>query len=480
MRDQLALTQARQVIGGQFIEGHGPAVVVRDPSTGETLVECGGASPAQVDEALAMAKEGFAKWREVAAADRAVIFRKACDILAFNTNRLALQLTLEQGKTLVESIAEWRNAIEILEWYAGEGIRAYGRIVPARNAHTHQLVERDPVGPVAAFAPWNFPALTPMRKIAGSLAAGCSCVLKAPEETPLSSIAIAEALYEAGLPRGVLSVVFGDAPAIAERLLKAPDIRMMTFTGSTPVGTQLATIASRRVLPMTLELGGHAPVLVFPDADLDRVFATAIAAKFRNAGQICIAPTRFIVHRSLFDQFTCRLREFASSLKMGPGADAGTQMGPVATKRRLSALDDLIAKANTEGAEISRGASTPGTGYFWSPAVITGLKADSCLFQIEPFGPIAPCIEFDSEHEAIHLANNVPFGLAAYLFTRSLSVAHRVAKSLEAGMVGVNTTRVSLPELPFGGVKASGYGSEGGTEGLEDFLITRSVSLDFS
>ncbi|HEM7852760.1 TPA: NAD-dependent succinate-semialdehyde dehydrogenase [Burkholderia multivorans] len=479
MSDQFELTPAQLNIGGRLATGKGGAFAVHDPATAATLVETAGASAEQVDEALLAAESGFAVWRNVPAVERAAILRKTGSALAADIDRLAVQLTREQGKPLSEARGEWQAAIDILDWYANEGLRAYGRIVPSRGKHIQQLIERDPVGPVAAFAPWNFPALTPMRKIAGSLAAGCSCILKAPEEAPLSSLAIAQALDNAGLPHGVLSILFGDAPAIAKRLVGSHVIRMVTFTGSTPVGTEIAALASRRALPLTLELGGHAPVVVFRDADLDRVFATAVPGKFRNAGQICIAPTRFIVHQSVSDQFTARLREYASRLRIGPGLRPDTQLGPVATARRQIALDGLLDKVRSEGGEIHRSGTVPEEGFFWAPAVVTGLRKNSALLKTEPFGPVAPCISFEDDDEAIAMANDVPFGLSAYIFTRTLSLAHHTARSVEAGMVGINTTKVSLPELPFGGVKQSGYGSEGGSEGLQDFLVTRSVSIDF-
>ncbi|WP_052001411.1 MULTISPECIES: NAD-dependent succinate-semialdehyde dehydrogenase [Burkholderia] len=479
MSDVPTSFDTRLSIAGRRVDGRGERFHVFDPATGAVLADAAGAHPDQVDEALQAAHAGFRVWRDMAAVERASILTDAGRMLGANLEQLARQLTLEQGKPLAEARAEWQAALETLDWYANEGLRAYGRIVPSRGRHVQQLVERDAVGPVAAFAPWNFPALTPMRKIAGSLAAGCSCILKAPEEAPMSSLAIAHALARAGLPDGVLSVVFGDAPAIAERLLGASVIRMASFTGSTPVGSTLAVAAGRRALPLTLELGGHAPVLVFPGANLDRVFATAVPGKFRNAGQICVAPTRFIVHRSLYESFASRLREFASDLQVGSGLDERTRMGPLATRRRLAAMDDLVKAAREEGAEIFRAADVSRPGFYWAPTVVTGLKRGSTLLRTEPFGPIAPCISFDEEEEALALANDVPYGLAAYLFTESLSLAKRATRALEAGMVGVNTTRISLAELPFGGVKESGYGAEGGMEGLQDFMVTRSVSIDF-
>lgn len=478
-QESVELTAANVMIGGACVRGAGPEIRIVDPSTGRTLVNAIGADHAQVEAALAAAHSAFRGWSRTSAHERARVLLGAAERLRADRERLAAQLTREQGKPIAEAAAEWNAALETLEWYAHEGMRAYGRVVPARRAALRQLVERVPVGPVAAFAPWNFPALTPMRKIAGSLAAGCTCVLKAPEETPLSALAIAHAFVEAGLPEGVLSVIFGDAPAIAGQLIDSPVIRKVSFTGSTAIGEQLAARAAKRAVRCTLELGGHAPVIVFADADLERVIAQAGAAKFRNAGQICIAPTRFIVDASIHDEFVERLTDYAISLRVGAGLDPATQLGPVATERRQNALDAMLASACADGAEAARGA-VPAQGFFWPATVVSGLRRESPLLHEEPFGPIAPCIAFDSFDEAIDIANSTRFGLAAYLYSRSLTTTHRAAELIDAGMVGVNTTRVSLPELPFGGVKESGYGSEGGIEGLDAYLITKSISVDYS
>ncbi|RJF99879.1 NAD-dependent succinate-semialdehyde dehydrogenase [Noviherbaspirillum saxi] len=468
----------RQLIGGNWVQGNGVARNLLNPADGRPLREYGGASARQIEQALDAAQAAFPLWRATPAVERSRMLRKAAVLLQARRDELAPVLTLEQGKPLSEARTEWANAIEVLEWYADEGLRAYGRVIPARQANTRQLVVREPIGPVAAFAPWNFPALTPMRKIAGALAAGCSCIIKPAEETPLSTLAIAQALIDAGLPAGVLNVVFGDAPAIAQQLIESPIIRKMSFTGSTAVGKLLAAQAAALAKPATLELGGHAPVLIFADADLDRAVALAGSAKFRNSGQICVAPTRFIVHASVYDAFVERLTRFASSLRIGPGLDSATELGPLANARRIAHAEALTADARAKGARIACGGERLNRdGYYWPATVLSDVPPDTNILQEESFSPLAPCVRFNSFDEAMQIANGVPYGLATYAFTQSLGTAHRVADALEAGMVGINTCRLSLAELPFGGVKDSGYGTEGGTEGLAAYLTTKSISL---
>ncbi|MGH8806695.1 MAG: NAD-dependent succinate-semialdehyde dehydrogenase [Noviherbaspirillum sp.] len=467
-----------QLIGGVWVKGEGPARTLLNPADGCRLCEYGGASARQVEQALAAAKAAFLQWRATSALDRSRVLRRAAALLHAQRDDLAPVLTLEQGKPLADARIEWTNAIEVLEWYAEEGLRAYGRVIPARQAGTRQLVVREPIGPVAAFAPWNFPALTPMRKIAGALAAGCSCIIKPAEETPSPTLAIARALIDAGLPAGVLNVVFGDAPAIAGQLIESPVIRKISFTGSTAVGKLLAAQAASLAKPATLELGGHAPVLIFPDADLDSAVALAGSAKFRNGGQICVAPTRFIVHASVHDVFVERLAAFASSLRIGPGLDPATALGPLANARRLAHAAALTEDARTKGARLVCGGNRLARdGYYWPATVLSDVPPTAQILHEEPFSPLAPCVRFDSTDEAIQLANDVPYGLAAYAFTQSLGIAHRVSDALEAGMVGINTCKVSLAELPFGGVKDSGYGTEGGIEGLAAYFTTKSISL---
>ncbi|CAG9269955.1 NAD-dependent succinate-semialdehyde dehydrogenase [Paraburkholderia unamae] len=469
--------QPHMFIGGAWTAGEGHPLVLRDPATAQPFAEYRGASSAQVAQALDRADAAFPRWAATPARERRALLRDAAARLVERMTPLAAQLTREQGKPLAEAVGEWQAAVDTLIWYADEAVRAYGRLVPARQDGVQQGVQHEPIGPVAAFAPWNFPALTPMRKIGAALAAGCTCIIKPAEETPLSTLAIAQALREAGLPDGVLNVVYGDAPAIAAALIESPLIRKISFTGSTPVGKALAARAGAHAKPLTLELGGHAPVVVFDDADLDLVVRQAGAGKFRNAGQICVAPTRFIVHEAVHDAFVAKLGAYAQALQTGAGAHAGTQMGPLANARRVAHMAALVEDARAGGAVVTTGRTHDGPGFFWPATVLHNLAPDARILHDEPFGPLAPCVRFGHFDEAMRIANGVPFGLAAYCFTRSLDTAHRAGNTLHAGMVGVNTTRVSLPELPFGGVGESGYGREGGVEGLEPYRVTKSVSL---
>ena len=465
------------LVGGAWTAGDGAPFVLRDPATAEVVDDYRGASVEQVAMALESAAHAFPRWAATSAHERRALLLDAAARLRARMVPLAAQLTREQGKPLAEAQGEWQAAIDTLVWYADEAVRVYGRIVPARRRDVQQCVEREPIGPVAAFAPWNFPALTPMRKIAAALAAGCTCVLKPAEETPLSTLAIAAALQEAGLPAGTLGIVYGDAAAIAAALVESPVIRKVSFTGSTPVGKALAARAGAHAKPLTLELGGHAPVVVFDDADLDLVVRDAGAGKFRNAGQICVAPTRFIVHEAVHDAFVAKLAAFAHGLRSGPGMQPGVQLGPLANARRVAHMTELVDDARAGGARVLAARTYDGPGYFWPATVLDGVAPDARILREEPFGPLAPCVRFATFDDAMRLANDVPFGLAAYGFTRSLDTAQRAAGALRAGMVGMNTARVSLPELPFGGVGDSGYGREGGVEGLEPYLVTKSVSM---
>jgi succinate-semialdehyde dehydrogenase/glutarate-semialdehyde dehydrogenase len=358
-----------------------------------------------------------------------------------------------------------------------EGRRLYGRIVPARARDSAQHVLREPVGPVAAFTPWNFPATTPARKISGALAAGCTCVIKPAEETPLTCLAIAAALADAGLPDGVLNVVFGDAAAISHALLESPAIRKISFTGSTRVGRMLAEHAGRTLKKATLELGGHAPVVVFDDADMDRAVAQVVALKYRNAGQICISPTRFVVQEKAFGEFAERVQAYAGGLRVGPGLEEKTQMGPLANRRRAQAIGELVEDALGAGSRATSGAKPGGSGWFHAPTVLSDVPVRARIMNEEPFGPVAVVNRFARFEDAIAEANRLPFGLSAFVFTRDLATAQRAAAAIESGMVSINTGKVAWPETPFGGVKDSGSGSEGGSEGLEGYTVTKSVSL---
>lgn len=465
------------IIGGSTVRGGAASSPVLDPGTGEVIGRVPHATPADLDQALTAAAVGFRAWRGIPAWERARILRRAADLVRERLEAMAAVLTLEQSKTLAEARIEVAAAADILEWSGEEARRTYGRIVPGRVVGVRQMVLKEPVGPVAAFAPWNFPAVTPARKLGGALGAGCSIILKPAEETPATALALVGALLEAGVPGEAVSVVFGDPSMISAHLIASPVIRKVSFTGSTPVGKHLARLAADGMKRATMELGGHAPVLVFDDADVDAAADASAAAKFRNAGQVCVSPTRFYVQDGAYDRFVDRFAQAARGLQVGHGLYAASRMGPVANARRLDAMQGFVADAAAHGAEILAGGARIGnSGFFWQPTVLAGVPDDARIMLEEPFGPVAPVARFRTFEEAIARANALPFGLAAYAFTRDTRRATAVSDALEAGMVGVNHFGVSTPETPFGGVKDSGYGSEGGTEHIEAHLVTKLVS----
>jgi succinate-semialdehyde dehydrogenase/glutarate-semialdehyde dehydrogenase len=392
--------------------------------------------------------------------------------------RLAAILTREQGKRLPEALQEVRSSADTFEWMAEEGKRAYGRIVPARTPDTDQLVYLEPVGPVAAFSPWNFPAVLGARKVATALAAGCTVVLKPAEETPGIWVALAALCVEAGLPAGVLNVIYGVPGEVSSRLIADPRIRKISFTGSVLVGRQLAVQAAAVSKRATLELGGHAPVIVTGDIDVERVVELTVAAKFRNAGQLCLCPTRFYVHDDVYDRFVARLGARAAALKVGDGADPDTDMGPLANPRRVDAMRAFCADAvQRSGRIVSGGKVPPGrdVGWFWAPTIIADVPDDARAMTEEPFGPLALVTRYSRLDDAIARANATEYGLAAYAFTRSLREARAIEHEIEAGSISLNTYAISAPEMPFSGVKSSGPGSEMGSEGLLDHLHPKAV-----
>jgi succinate-semialdehyde dehydrogenase / glutarate-semialdehyde dehydrogenase len=465
-------------IGGAWLspEDRASAPVV-DPATGEAIGALPLASPADLDRALEAAAAGFAVWRKVAAFERGKLLRRAADLIRARAEAIAVQLTLEEGKLLAEARQELASAADIFDWFAEEGRRAYGRVIPARAEGARFTVLREPVGPVAAFTPWNFPASGPARKIAAALAAGCSCIIKPAEETPAAALALARALDDAGLPKGVLNVVFGEPAEVSARLIGSEVVRKISFTGSTQVGRLLGRLAADGVKRTTLELGGHAPVIVFEDAELDRAVSLALAAKFRNAGQVCVSPTRFYVHERLHDRFVDGFARGAEAIVAGDGLDPASRMGPVANPRRLAAMEALVDDAVRKGAElVAGGRRAVGGGFVWLPTVLARVPAEARIMNEEPFGPVIVTQPFTDFDAVMAEANRLPFGLAAYAFTQSLRTAGAVSERLESGMVGLNTFAITVPETPFGGVKQSGHGSEGGAEGLEVYLNTKLVS----
>ncbi|QDK34859.1 NAD-dependent succinate-semialdehyde dehydrogenase [Sphingomonas sp. IC081] len=457
----------------------GRTLAVRNPATGQEIGRVAHAGRADLDLALDAAARGFEVWRDYTPARRSVILRKAAALMRERADTIAAVMTQEQGKPRIEARSEAMAAADIIEWFAEEGFRVYGRLVPHRSDITvRQMVIKDPVGPVAAFTPWNFPINQVVRKIGAGLAAGCSMIVKAPEETPASPAALIRAFEEAGLPEGVLNLVYGDPAGISEYLIASPVIRKITFTGSTPVGKLLAGQAGRHMKRVSMELGGHAPVIVCEDADVDLAVRTAGRAKFRNAGQVCISPTRFLVHNSVKDHFAEAMAEVARGIVVGDGLDEGTQMGPLANERRLAAMAEFQQDAVARGARVLAGGARIGeSGNFWQPTVLSDVPLDARLFNDEPFGPVAGIRGFDRLEEAIAEANRLSFGLAGYAFTRSLAHADLLTRRVEVGMLWVNMPAASSAELPFGGIKDSGYGTEGGPEALDNYLNTRAVAV---
>jgi succinate-semialdehyde dehydrogenase/glutarate-semialdehyde dehydrogenase len=465
-------------IGGAWLNGDGrQGEDVINPATGKSLGRLPHASTRDLDQALEAARKGFEVWRATSAYDRAKVLRKAANLVRERAEAIARIMTQEQGKILAESRAEVLVTADIVEWFAEEGRRAYGRIVPGRAKNTRQIVLQEPVGVVAAFTPWNFPTLTPARKIGASLAAGCAIIIKASEETPGSCVELVRCFIDAGLPAGVLNLVFGVPANVSEHLIASDLVRKISFTGSVPVGKHLAGLAAKGMKRATMELGGHSPVVVFGDADPEKTADTIAAFKYRNAGQVCISPTRFYVQEGVYDRFLKRFTEYANAVKLGDGLDAGVTMGPLANARRLDAMEAIVQDSKSRGGKIVTGGKRRGNqGYFFEPTVVTDVPDDSRLMTQEPFGPIAPVVSFKSFDEVVARANSLKFGLAAYAFTASAQTANAIGDALESGMVGVNSVAISTPETPFGGVKDSGYGHEGGIEGLEAYTVRKFVS----
>jgi len=469
----------RLLIDGEWCDAaSGKTQDVINPATGQPIGKVAFAATADLDRALDAAQRGFEAWRRIPANERAATMRRAAGLLRERAADIARILTLEQGKPFVEARGEVLAGADIIEWFADEGRRVYGRIVPSRNLAAQQLVLKEPLGPVAAFTPWNFPINQIVRKLGAALASGCSFLCKAPEETPASPAALLQAFVDAGVPRGTVGLVFGDPAQISNYLIPHPIIRKVTFTGSTPVGKQLAALAGQHMKRATMELGGHAPVIVAADADVALAVKASGGAKFRNAGQVCISPTRFLVHNSIRDAFAQAMVKHAESLKLGDGLAEGTTLGPLANARRLGAMAKVLEDARATGAKVATGGERVGSsGNFFAPTVLTDVSLEADVFNNEPFGPIAAIRGFDSLDEAIAEANRLPFGLAGYAFTQSIKNAHLLSQRMEVGMLWINQPAAPSPEMPFGGIKDSGYGSEGGPEALENYLNTKAVSI---
>jgi succinate-semialdehyde dehydrogenase/glutarate-semialdehyde dehydrogenase len=465
-------------IAGEWLSGGGRSVQpVINPATEAVLGELPHASRADLDRALSEASRAFAGWRALAPVDRGRVLKRAADLLRDRSEETARTATLEEGKTLAEARVEVGMAANILEWYAEEGRRAYGRVLPQRTPGVRMTVIKEPVGPVAAFAPWNFPLGNPARKIGAALAAGCTCIMKPAEETPASALAIARALSDAGLPKGVLSIVFGVPAEVSSYLIASPVIRKISFTGSTAVGKQLLKLSAEGVKRTTMELGGHAPVLVFDDVDVDQVIEQSVVTKYRNAGQICVSPTRFYVHEKIYERFVAGFATRAAALPVGDGSNERSRMGPLCHPRRIAAMETLLPDAVRHGARLRAGGERiSGPGFFWQPTVLSDVPDSARIMNEEPFGPVAVFSPFSRFEEAILQANRLPFGLAAFAFTQSARTVNLLGEQIEAGMIGINSYAISVPESPFGGVKESGQGSEEGIEGLDACLVTKFIT----
>lgn len=466
-----------------YIDGHwregadARKLPVRNPATGEVMGELACAETSDLEEVAQAAHRGFDVWRKISAFDRYKMMRKAAQLLRDRVETVAQLMTLEQGKPLAEARMEVMAGADTIDWFAEEGRRAYGRVIPARQMDVYQLVIKEPVGPVAAFTPWNFPINQIVRKLAAALAAGCSIIVKAPEETPASPAELIRVFIDAGVPAGVVNLVYGDPAHISSYLIAHPAIRKISFTGSTPVGKQLAAMAGQHMKRMTMELGGHAPVIVFNDADISLAAKTMAASKFRNAGQVCVSPTRFLVQEGVFNEFVEQFVLHAEKLKVGNGMETGITMGPLANPRRVTAMQNLVDDAEQQNAKLKTGGKLLGSsGNFWTPTVLTELSLSARAMSEEPFGPMALINPFNTFDDAVQEANRLPFGLAAYAWTRSARTAQQIAASVQTGMITINHLGLGMPETPFGGVKDSGYGSEGGTEALEAYLNPKFVS----
>jgi succinate-semialdehyde dehydrogenase/glutarate-semialdehyde dehydrogenase len=455
----------------------GKTIPVLNPATEENVGTVAHASKADLDEALASAEKGFKIWRMISPYERSKVMRKAADLIRERADMIATLMTMEQGKVLAEAKIETMGAADTIEWFAEEGRRTYGRLIPARAPGVYQMAIKDPVGVVAAFTPWNFPINQVVKKMAAALAAGCSFIVKAPEETPASPAELVRAFVDAGVPAGVINLVYGVPAEISEYLIPHPTVRKISFTGSTKVGKDLAALAGLHMKRVTMELGGHAPVIVFDDADVESAAKAMVAAKYRNAGQVCIAPTRFLVQEGVYDKFVKSFVDGAKAIKVGNGLEAGSTMGALANDRRIAAIESLVQDAVGHGGKIATGGNRVGNkGYFFEPTVVTNVPKTARAMNDEPFAPLAMISPFSKFEDAAEEANRLPFGLASYAFTKSAKTATAIGAAVEAGMMSINHVALALPETPFGGVKDSGYGSEGGTEGIDAYLSTRFIT----
>lgn len=463
-------------VDGSFIDDR-PGEEVTNPANGDVLGHLPHATEGDMDLALQSAAKAFESWRWSSPLERSRILRRVAELIREKADDIARDLTRDQGKPFAEARQEVVNAADHAEWHAEECRRIYGRIVPSRDANVRQAVVRQPVGVCAAFTPWNFPLNQALRKMSAALASGCTLVIKPAEDAPSAVVALARLFSEAGLPRGCLNVVWGIPSRVSDYLIRSPIVRKVSFTGSVPVGKQLASLAGAHMKRMTMELGGHSPVLIFEDADLEQTIPLLARLKALNAGQVCMAPSRFYVQESIRNQFTERFASAFSARVMGDGLDPSTTMGPLAHSRRVQAMKEFVADAVKSGASLIAGGEAPkGKGNFFPPTVLAGAPDTSKIMREEPFGPVVPITTFKTAEEVVSRANSLPFGLASYVFTQSLKTSHYASMRLEAGMVSVNHFGIALPETPLGGVKDSGIGSEGGSETFDAYTTTKFVT----
>lgn len=479
-RDPLGSVPTGLLIGGTWRDSSdGATIKVEDPSTGEVLTEVADASVADGKAALDAAVAAQRDWAATAPRDRGEILRAAFERITARADDFAMLMTLEMGKTLAESKGEVSYGAEFFRWFAEEAVRIHGRYSTAPNGATRLVTMKAPVGPTLMITPWNFPLAMGTRKIGPAIAAGCTMVVKPAGQTPLTMLALAQLLEECGLPAGVLNVVTTSRTGdVMEPIIRDPRLRKLTFTGSTPVGRRLVEQSAEQLLRVSMELGGNAPFIVFEDADLERAVEGAMLAKMRNIGEACTAANRFYVHQSLMEEFGRRFAEKMGALTMGRGTEDGVDVGPLIDAKARDGVAELVQDARDKGAEVVLGGSPgQGRGYFFEPTVVTGVPRDARVMTEEIFGPVAPIASFSTEQEVLELANSTEYGLVAYVFTQDLSRMIRVSEALEFGMIGFNQGIVSNPAAPFGGVKASGFGREGGFEGIEEYLETKYIGI---
>ena len=465
-------------VDGQFIgvEGRKHQDVL-NPATGQPVGKLPHATVEDMDHALLAAQRAFETWRRSSPVERSKVLRRAADLIRERAPEIAHGITLDMGKPYAEALAEVLGGAEHSEWHAEECRRIYGRVIPPRVDGVRQLVLREPIGVCAAFTPWNFPFNQAIRKVVAALGAGCTLVLKGPEDAPSAVVAIARIFADAGLPAGCLNLVWGVPAEVSDHLIRSPIVRKISFTGSVPVGKQLAALAGSLMKRCTMELGGHSPAIIFDDADIERAADLLANMKYRNAGQVCVSPSRMYVQEAVYDRFVERFAQIATGLKVGSGLDKDTRMGPLAHQRRVPTMESFIDDADRRGGKVLVGGTKiGGAGNFFSPTVITDVPDDSKLMTQEPFGPVAPIVRFKAFDEVVKRANSLPYGLASYVFTRASRNATAMSNALEAGMVNINHFGIALSETPFGGVKDSGYGSEGGTETFHGYLVTKFVT----